>query len=343
MARSGARGDRRSSCGLWKRRSPYSICHAFGRLASRRARVRSRSQARCRVRRRTRASRRRRTDSPPVRSQPRPPRVYACARNRRYPPPRSTVSSLGPRLSCWQVRLSTPPTLHWSGRQVMPTDDFCDTCGLDLHPGWMTTGPAREWLEPVALDCPTSSTFTAETWDEEQPTLQCFGRRPITLEGILDYWCCRGITLGQTRPAWLASGLSSGPRLRVAAEEDPSWGPELHIAPQSGVTLPDRGTVVRIRGHFDDPAAETCRTTVTDDEWDRYPDLRWVTLPSLAVYGCRTKFVSPIPYRERRFRPAPNSSSPVTHVATGARHGQPTAPAAHHRRGRSRCHGAPAP
>jgi hypothetical protein len=186
---------------------------------------------------------------------------------------------------------TSDPALEWW--EVLPTGDFCDDCSFEPRPGWMTTGPNKEWLLPVDFDCPASSTFTAESWKASHPLLQCFGSDPITLEGIVDYWCCRGITLGTTEPAWLAGDYTDSfiARLRTDTEIATSWGPELHLDPDSGVSLGERGTLARITGHVDDPAAHACRTTLTEDDWERNPDLRWVTTSSLAVYQCRTQFV----------------------------------------------------
>jgi hypothetical protein len=185
---------------------------------------------------------------------------------------------------------ASDPTLEWW--EVQPSDDFCDECPLDPRPGWMSTGPNGDWLRLEEHDCPSISTLTADGWGS-YPLLQCFGSDPIALEGIVDYGCCRGITFGTTEPAWLAGDYSDPvvAHLLVSADSEQFWGPELHLAPGSSVTLGDRGTVARIIGHVDDAAAQTCATTLTDEERDLNPELTWVTTPALAVYHCRTQFV----------------------------------------------------
>jgi hypothetical protein len=171
-----------------------------------------------------------------------------------------------------------------------PTGD----CGYDPRIGWVTSGPEGVWLEPVTPDCPSELTAeNPEAFYNTPELLACFGSGPIVLEGIVDYWCCRGITFGTTEPAWLAGDYSNPvvAHLRISEQEAASWGPELRINPASGLTLGERGSIIRVTGHLDDPAAQSCRTTVAERDLELNPDLRWVTNPSVAVYGCRLAFV----------------------------------------------------
>jgi hypothetical protein len=103
----------------------------------------------------------------------------------------------------------------------------------------------------------------------------------------------RGITLGTTEPAWLAGDYSEWfvAKLRVSEQEAVSWGPELHVNPDSGLMLGERGSIVRITGHFDDPTARTCRTTLLAEERESYPDLPGAASPEQAVFHCRLQFV----------------------------------------------------
>jgi hypothetical protein len=170
-------------------------------------------------------------------------------------------------------------------------DPANEDCGYDPRIGWVTSGPQGVWLEPVIPDCPRKLTAeNAEAFNAH--VLACFGSSPIVLEGIVDYWCCRGITVGTTEPAWLAGDYSNAlvARLRMGEQETGSWGPELRINPASGLALGQRGSIIRVTGHFDDPAAQTCRTTLSADERERYPDYHWAS-PQYAVYDCRLAFV----------------------------------------------------
>lgn len=186
------------------------------------------------------------------------------------------------------------PDLAWW--QVVPyacSEERAD-CSYEPRLGWVSTGPGADWLRSVTPDCPNA--FTADNPDafyNVPELIACFRDAPIVLEGIVDYWCCRGITFGTTEPAWLA-GDSAEPlvaRLRVSEQEAVAWGPELHVNPGSGLTLGERGSIVRITGHFDDSAARTCRTTFSAEERESYPERLASASPEQAVYHCRLQFV----------------------------------------------------
>ena len=89
----------------------------------------------------------------------------------------------------------------------------------------------------------------------EAERLACFGGGTIEVEGTFTCSSCGGGASGVYEPVWLASpttaalvgpGGASGPSL------------PLHFAP-SGTAMPAEGARISVRGHFDDPAATTCR------------------------------------------------------------------------------------
>ena len=191
---------------------------------------------------------------------------------------------------------ASDPALEWW--YVMPSEGPCAGCGVDRRPGWMTTGPEKSWLHAENPDCPDSSSFTAETWDDSYtpnavlPTLlQCFGNAPIVFEGVIDYFCCPGITIGVTEPTWLAVPMYNASGTGRLTDDGLSWGPELHVDPVSGVELGDRGTVARVTGHVDDLAAQSCVTTVAPSDLELNPEYRWVMDAPLAIWACRNSFV----------------------------------------------------
>jgi hypothetical protein len=166
-------------------------------------------------------------------------------------------------------------------------------CGYDPRGGWMSSGPDGEWLEPVALDCESSYTAAdRERFRSSPEMLACHGDEPITLEGIVDYWCCSAMSVGVTEPAWLAGPPSMYAMLRQGSEVGSAgWGPHMRVDPSSGVVLGDRGTVARITGHYDDPAARTCAVTVSDEDRELNPDIAASITPEGTVYACRLQFV----------------------------------------------------
>jgi len=89
----------------------------------------------------------------------------------------------------------------------------------------------------------------------------CYGDTPLTFEAS---WGGGGVAdcPKMPEPAWLACSAYS---LRPVGETGKVGVPELFVAvdPASDFPQPEAGTDVRVTGHFDDPAASTCRETET--------------------------------------------------------------------------------
>jgi hypothetical protein len=112
--------------------------------------------------------------------------------------------------------------------------------------------------------CPTSPPGAVEDLLALAPSLwpACFGSETLQIKGYLAECGCGGTTSGQARPAWLIdpmgfSALYLEPAV-VSAETGPGGFGGM-IDPAHPVTVPAPGTHVELTGHFDDPAAATCR------------------------------------------------------------------------------------
>ena len=154
---------------------------------------------------------------------------------------------------------------------------------------WAAAGSGEDrYVEVVAPECPegqpdlaTLSNMTSG-WDR----LACFGDRPLTIEGT--FGCpggCGGTTGGDFEPFWLAFPFTFN-LLWVNAPADPGAGSglELRFSPDS--TLPPaEGSIVRLTGHFSDPASTTCRMSTFDGEQATPVDSRTAEL------SCRERFV----------------------------------------------------
>lgn len=171
----------------------------------------------------------------------------------------------------------------------------CDGCpGYDPRIGWISSGPEGEWLDSVTLECRDSYTAAdAERFPSPEEMLACHGSNSITLEGIVDYWCCSELSIAVTEPSWLAGtpGSMFAMLRQDVAGESGGWGPHLRVDPSSGVELGDRGTVARIIGHYDDPAARTCVATVSDDDRALNPNVVESITAEGTVHRCRLQFV----------------------------------------------------
>ena len=145
-------------------------------------------------------------------------------------------------------------------------------CGPSLGYVATPTDGDDAWLE-VDVACAASPMTTAELLAMVPlERLHCYGRSEITVTGALDQSVIE--PNGALTPEWLAD---NPPR----AIGNGTLG--IHFAPDLEGDLPPPSSTVRMVGHFEDPAAATCRIDYT-----LVPDA-----PSTAhiVLGCRTRFV----------------------------------------------------
>ncbi len=149
---------------------------------------------------------------------------------------------------------------------------------------WAAAGSGGDrYLELVPPDCPAAdpdlATLSNMTkWDR----LACFGDRSLSVVG----------TYGRTRHAVGAQPGTYEPIWLAASEPaDILWvewgiGPlALHVAPDSGLAFPPEGSIVRVTGHFNDPASATCVVSAFDGEQVMALD------PRTADLYCRERLV----------------------------------------------------
>ncbi len=152
-----------------------------------------------------------------------------------------------------------------------------DVCGLI---GWVATPVAEEEpvLEEASVSCP-SSPMSAEALAAVPAldALHCYGRSEIQVTGVVDL--SEGEYDGPYRysPTWLAHPFTTAV-LR--------GGIAFHPLPDASLETPEQDAEVRVRGHFEDPAATSCRVTAAPDAGDLE-----VPQPARAVLDCRATFV----------------------------------------------------
>ena len=151
---------------------------------------------------------------------------------------------------------------------------------------WAAAGSgADRYLELAPSDCPTAEPdlatviSMANDWDR----LACFADRSLTLEGTYGCGGCGGTTVGDFEPRWLAFPMNFN--LLWSDFEARSGYLELRVAPDSGLELPANGSIVRVTGHFNDPASTTCSMSTFDGEQAMLVDSRTAEL------FCRERFV----------------------------------------------------
>lgn len=115
----------------------------------------------------------------------------------------------------------------------------------------------------------------------EWERLACYGNRSLTIDGVLGCGGCGGLFPGIFEPEWLASPMNYD---LLSVDPADHLGPFLTYWSPDGPERPDAGSIVRITGHFDDPAADGCRVAPGDPE-PRDLD------PVVGELYCRSHFV----------------------------------------------------
>ena len=161
------------------------------------------------------------------------------------------------------------------------------------------TRDGRPQLLVIEPACPAGDAVTVGelTWLISAERVLCYGDREITIErgvfgfeqGYANWECmsddgaigpCPTVTAGW---GWIAGQ----PRWSLFGAGGPA-GPEppllVWLAP--GVAVPKDGEAVRVRGHFDDPAAQSCR--LLEDEGFAFGQ---GNDEELNVLVCRERFV----------------------------------------------------
>jgi hypothetical protein len=135
--------------------------------------------------------------------------------------------------------------------------------------GWFAAGKdAVSYVEVLDARCPRVVDLDNVAAMVGGERVTCFGGRSIELEGTYGCPACTSDIFGTFEPDWLANPNVGGQFLSATGRSDGS-GMLLRFPPQ--VTPPAFGSIVRLRGHFDDPAAMTC-AIAPDYFWDDATD-----------------------------------------------------------------------
>jgi hypothetical protein len=217
----------------------------------------------------------------------------------------------GPRLSAPKLDVLTPNDVLWLGISApqggpIEADGYTWYHGIaisndsalpplpqmligegDAPQGWVAVGKGDSaYVTRLAPRCPSSPDFASVSFQLPAERLECFGSRPIVLEGTLGCDGCAPLPDGY-EPVWLADPETGG---LLSANVGETRG-KLHLryAPD-GPTPPAAGSIVRVTGHFDDPAAQTCRMSVSP--LFGMGAASAVPLdPAVAILICRQEFV----------------------------------------------------
>ena len=124
------------------------------------------------------------------------------------------------------------------------------------------------------LEPDLASLTSHKAWER----LACFGDRSLTLTGTYGCPVCGAFEPGTYEPGWLASPEN----LSFLGWPAPIT---LHFPPELGLVGPANGSIVRVTGHFSDPASATCVISGAPGHFDEPVD------PLHAEIWCREQFV----------------------------------------------------
>lgn len=176
--------------------------------------------------------------------------------------------------------------LRWYRVGVVSGPDCPEDCNLIGYVATPAAADEEPWISEVAVDCPTSPmTHGQLTALLPLEALHCFGRNDVTLTGTVDTPCCSPPNAIRLTPEWLA-----GPAPAFLRQEGSgTFVVEFRADPEVGLEVPERGDVVRVIGHFEDPAATSCRAEIDEEAAGGEP----VELPDPArvILDCRATFV----------------------------------------------------
>lgn len=175
-----------------------------------------------------------------------------------------------------------PPNAPNEQLPTLPERWFPD--GTDTEFGWMAvTDGSASFVKPVAARCPT--TIDLENVQAMLPPewLACFDA-PIVLRGTFGCGGCGGESDLISEPGWLA-GPFEFDQLHVRWSDGfQHVSVPIHFKPE-GPARPTEGSIIRVRVHVDDPAAQTCRF-----EWPS-DNSSFMSPKEYAVSWCRERFV----------------------------------------------------
>ena len=135
----------------------------------------------------------------------------------------------------------------------------------DALRGWIAVAKgSAKYVKQLKPRCPATIDLPGIQNMLGSELLACFGSNSIELTGTFGCGGCGGYAPGSWEPDWLANVFK--PNLLSIY---PVEGGQLLVAlvlhfPPGGVEAPAVASVIRVRGHFDDPAARTCRFSGVD-------------------------------------------------------------------------------
>jgi len=144
-----------------------------------------------------------------------------------------------------------------------PLPDGVDLAHADGLTGWIAASKASSpYVRQMNPRCPSTIDLGSVQYLLGAELLACFGSNAIEVSGTFGCGGCGGVAGGIFEPSWLAYPLN-GYFVTPYPIGDQRGPFAVRFAP-GGPEAPPEGSIVRIRGHFNDPAAATCAISLFD-------------------------------------------------------------------------------
>lgn len=154
--------------------------------------------------------------------------------------------------------------------------------------GWVAAGSreGEEWIELATIECP-EPTLDGIRAMSDTARLACYGGEELVLDGV--FYGCFVADPAVGTPEWFfQTGCGIVPDEYEAGTVPDPGGLRLRFAHDPGLPHNDPGALVRVTGHFDDPAARTCRSVDMSGDGGGAPEP--MTIDEAILY-CRSEFV----------------------------------------------------
>lgn len=155
--------------------------------------------------------------------------------------------------------------------------------------GWIAVAKADSpYVKKLRARCPETIDTKSVQYMLGSELLACFGSNTIELTGTFGCGGCGGAWIGSFEPDWLANPVNVN---RLAAYPIGDEVGDFAIRfPPGGAEVPPDGSVIRVRGHYDDPNSATCAISVVDP---MHPSgVTTVAIPREAArLACKQQFV----------------------------------------------------
>lgn len=174
--------------------------------------------------------------------------------------------------------------LRWYRVAALANETCLDQCDLIGYVATPVASDEDPWITEVTISCPTSPMSVNDLATlAPLEALHCYGGNEIVVTGTMAGTIGGYESPVRYSPVWLAFPFAPP---YFATTNGRAIG--YHPHPDAGNQPPEAGDIVRVTGHYEDPAAPSCMAFIDPEFGGDGEDL--LPNPALVVLGCRATF-----------------------------------------------------